>query len=86
MKLKNFLERYRIIEKAEIIKESQLTFHCIDKNDTDLLNTIFDKSSTEYIQDYTTDENGTVYDVYVGTEEVKCDLSFKELEEFIEEL
>lgn len=86
MKLKNFLEKYRIIEKTEIIKESQLTFQFIDKNDTDLLDTIINKSSTEYIQDYTTDENGTVYDVYIGTEEVKSDLSFKELEEFIEKL
>ncbi|QYG30010.1 hypothetical protein K0O13_07840 [Mammaliicoccus sciuri] len=86
MKLKKFLEQYRLIERIEIIQENELKFDDLINNDNILMDQIIDNSYREFIQEYSTGMIETVYDIYLDDEEIKSDLTYEQLEQFIENL
>lgn len=85
MKLKKFLETYTIIEERKIIKSTELLFDELSDEDTDLFDTMFEKGQHETLDEYSTDEV-TLYYVYLDDEEIKSDLTYEQLEQFIERL
>lgn len=89
MKLKKFLETYTIIERVEIIQEHELEFSDLKSDDNDLMELIIDKSSYQFVQEYSANESVTLYDVFLDDtyrKEIKSDLTYEQLEEFIESL
>lgn len=89
MKLKKFLETYTIIERVEIIQEHELEFSDLKSDDNDLMQLMIDKSSYKFVQEYSANESVTLYDVFLDDtyrKEIKSDLTYEQLEEFIESL
>lgn len=86
MKMNDFLKQYRLIERIEIIQESELKFDDLPNNDNDLMDKIIDNSYRETIQEYSTGMTDTVYDVYLYDKEIESDLTYEQLEQFIESL
>lgn len=86
MELNKFIKQYRLIERIEIIQESELKFDDLINNDNNLMDQIIDNSYREFIQEYSTGAIDTVYDVYLNDKEIKSDLTYEQLEQFIESL
>lgn len=86
MELNKFIKQYRLIERIEIIQESELKFDDLINNDNNLMGQIIDNSYHEFIQEYSTGASDTVYDVYLDDKEIKSDLTYEQLEQFIKSL
>ncbi|WP_323709390.1 hypothetical protein [Mammaliicoccus sciuri] len=85
MKLKKFLETYKIVEERKIIKSTEILFDELSDEDTILFDTMFEKGQYETLEEYSIDER-TLYYVYLDDEEIKSDLTYEQLEQFIENL